>query len=352
MPWDLIHLVLDLIKMPFSELRDFRSWFSNLDNAGLHHLRHLLQLEPSEVLDIQNRLSAPLTIDIPNDPLLEVPMDMMTNPNFLASPTNEQLYSLPDLGGFTDRPGIPAPVFEERAAPWAPGFQTSIIQPNESSFLSLQINRQPPNKTVYQRILKPFPSVMLVGSPDDTSNLFVEAILVRHEDPSNELPTVLDGTKVVRVNGNFAIFKKLKILQTTQQLGCQFAMKFALKTYHGTNFEDVPKAWVISDPIDVYSHTLYLTEKPNSSPTPPTVSEVLPSRGSAGTRVVILGTNFVNSPHLRVSFGDQITAANFHEKGTLICTVPPGLPVGPQVLRVANDSVHFCESNVYFAITD
>lgn len=106
---------------------------------------------------------------------------------------------------------------------------------------------------------------------------------------------------------------------------------------------------MFSESIEVFSHTLYLNDKPNSLPPPPTIAEILPSRGQAGTRVVVLGGNFVNSPHLKASFGEIPVPATFHEKGTLICTVPPGLSVGPVVVRVSNDSTNFCESSVYFA---
>ena len=43
-------------------------------------------------------------------------------------------------------------------------------------------------------------------------------------------------------------------------------------------------------------------------PPPPSVLEVVPSSGPAagGTRIAILGANFINSPQLRVKFGDVV----------------------------------------------
>lgn len=97
---------------------------------------------------------------------------------------------------------------------------------------SLRIAKQPPNQTVYQRILKPPPSVMLVGpgvQSGTVSNYFVETTLVR-SDSDVELGACIDGNKVERVsNGVFAVFKKLKILSTTQQQGTLFRLKFVLK---------------------------------------------------------------------------------------------------------------------------
>jgi hypothetical protein len=46
----------------------------------------------------------------------------------------------------------------------------------------IRIARQPPSKTVYQRILKPFPTVMLLSGQDNDSNLFVEATLLRSDN--------------------------------------------------------------------------------------------------------------------------------------------------------------------------
>jgi hypothetical protein len=125
--------------------------------------------------------------------------------------------------------------------------------------------RQPPSRTVYQRILKPFPSVMLAGGNASdqaaNNNLFVEATLLR-SDSDVELPLCIEGNRIVRIsNGVFATFKKLKILSTSQQQGTLFRIKFTLKRYIGNVFEQLPTGVVISNPIEVFSHTLYLSEK-------------------------------------------------------------------------------------------
>lgn len=139
-------------------------------------------------------------------------------------------------------------------------FSTSV-----SGQYQLRIARQPPGRTVYQRILKPFPAVMLVGGTAHmeapNTNLFVEATLLR-SDSDVELPLCIEGNRIVRIsNGVFATFKKLKILSTSQQQGTLFRLKFVLKRYVGNVFEQIPHAHVISNPIEVFSHTLYLTEK-------------------------------------------------------------------------------------------
>jgi hypothetical protein len=188
-----------------------------------------------------------------------------------------------------------------------PGFSLQQLQPA----LQLRIAKQPPAKTVYQRILKPFPAVMLLGSAaaDTTLNLFVEATLMR-SDSDKELPSVLEGNKVIRISqGVFATFKRLKVLSTSQQQGTLFRLRFVLKRYVANTFEYLPETTILSNPIEVFSHTQYLTSKKGGAPpTPPTVMEILPNIGSSlgGTKVAILGANFVHSPNLKVRFGDVI----------------------------------------------
>jgi hypothetical protein len=102
--------------------------------------------------------------------------------------------------------------------------------------LRLVMAREPPPKTVYQRILKPYPSVMVdiwdpSSSCQDLSslNLFVEVCLLR-ADSDGALPECLEGNRVVRLGtGVFATFTKLKILSTSQQQGTLFRLRFRLK---------------------------------------------------------------------------------------------------------------------------
>jgi len=81
------------------------------------------------------------------------------------------------------------------------------------------------------------------------------------------------------------------------------------------------------------------------------ITEVLPPSGTPGTRLVILGSNFVNGPTLRARFGHTEVTPTFHEKGTLICTVPPRQPgslQGNTLVSVSNDGVRYSESKVFF----
>ncbi len=84
--------------------------------------------------------------------------------------------------------------------------------------------------------------------------------------------------------------------------GTLFRLRFLLKRYVGTVFEIIQGATVISDPIEVFSHTLYLNTNRQDAPSPPVLNECLPTAGPCmgGTRIVLLGSNFVHSPELKV----------------------------------------------------
>eukprot|EP01120_Amphizonella_sp_Union-15-10_P003169 TRINITY_DN1354_c0_g1_i1.p1 TRINITY_DN1354_c0_g1~~TRINITY_DN1354_c0_g1_i1.p1 ORF type:complete len:612 (-),score=110.23 TRINITY_DN1354_c0_g1_i1:173-2008(-) len=225
----------------------------------------------------------------------------------------------------------------------------------DSTEFQLRIVKHPPAKTVYQRILKPFPSIMLLGpgANENSNNLFVEASLLR-SDSDVELPLCLDGNRIIRISGGvFATFKKLKILSTSQQQGTLFRLKFQLKKYVGNVFEILPTVFVTSNPIEVFSHTHYLSERKNASPPPPNVTEILPNHGTCtgNTRVAILGSNFFNSPNLRVRFGDSVVTSTFHESGTLICTTPPCNGERIVKVRVSNDGKDFCQTFATFSFT-
>jgi hypothetical protein len=328
-PWELLHFLIELLKLPFEELCSLQEWISKLPKKQLTLILHLLLLEPSALIEIKRRLDIEITQS----------SNSMNGENDISTPV---LYS----------EGTPMDSISMNSSSGSIPTKISGYISSDPSSYQLRIVRQPPNRTVYQRILKPFPSVMLVGGPSNieqltNSNLFVEATLLR-SDSEVELPLCMEGNRIVRIsNGVFATFKKLKILSTSQQQGTLFRLKFTLKRYIGNVFEQIPSAVAITNPIEVFSHTLYLSDKQEAPP--PVVYEILPPNGKGGTRVVILGTNFVNSPNLKVRFGNTEVTPTFHEQGTLICTVPTILKPEPNGIpvRISNDSISFCETKVF-----
>lgn len=168
----------------------------------------------------------------------------------------------------------------------------------ESSSLELRVLQHPPNQAVYQRILRPFPTVAIMGvsSLGQANNLFVEVSLLKQDEhdaqtfyqgmypckpnsPLEEKKNLIGGQLVQRSEAGSSadtlvvVFRKLKILTTTaQQGGAFFLLKFVLKRYVDNQFETVPNVpCAISDPIEVFSHTLYLKGRPKTnSPSPRT----------------------------------------------------------------------------------
>jgi hypothetical protein len=168
----------------------------------------------------------------------------------------------------------------------------------ESNSLELRVLQHPPNQAVYQRILRPFPTVAVMGvsSLGQANNLFVEVSLLKQDEhdaqafyqgmyackpnsPLEEKKNLIGGQLVQRSEAGSSpdslvvVFRKLKILTTTaQQGGAFFLLKFVLKRYVDNQFETVPNVTcAISDPIEVFSHTLYLKGRPKTnSPSPRT----------------------------------------------------------------------------------
>eukprot|EP01117_Protostelium_nocturnum_P010524 TRINITY_DN3790_c0_g1_i1.p1 TRINITY_DN3790_c0_g1~~TRINITY_DN3790_c0_g1_i1.p1 ORF type:complete len:537 (-),score=172.27 TRINITY_DN3790_c0_g1_i1:220-1830(-) len=344
-PWEMLHFIIELLKLPWEELSNFREWFSTLAKRHLLVLIHILNVEPAGLLSLKQRFDsiAPpqLTPELENqDYTISSQMAAEEFSSFGNEVTLNQ-----NQGGWDE--SVPNANGTGNIAPAKSTLGSSSDQVTQ---FQLRIARQPPSRTVYQRILKPFPSVMLIGGNADTinNNLFVEASLMR-SDSDVELPTCIEGNRIIRIsNGVFATFKKLKILSTSQQQGTLFRLKFALKRYVGNVFEQLSPAVAVTNPIEVFSHTLYLSERPELTPAPPIIHEILPTTGIVASRTVILGVNFVNSPTLKVRLGEYEVPVSFHEQGTLVCTIPALPRTGTFPVRVSNDGTNYCETKVFF----
>eukprot|EP01089_Gocevia_fonbrunei_P007670 TRINITY_DN188_c0_g1_i2.p1 TRINITY_DN188_c0_g1~~TRINITY_DN188_c0_g1_i2.p1 ORF type:complete len:487 (+),score=64.81 TRINITY_DN188_c0_g1_i2:436-1896(+) len=412
-PWEILHLLIELLKLPIDELFSFQAWISALPQAHMHILIYLLQIESATLLAIKQKIATSPNISltssgsrIPNfqngltqQPAVQTKKRKAEDDLHLTLSIEEELEQIGSSGGFSlEMEGLdlnkssgnlsplsssdmmlddtPVDFEPPSPSPSQNGMNTTsftsqlfpnttykAISPSPEAVPSkaivaalppqpkfkIRIARQPPAKTVYQRILKPFPSIMLESGHDAESNLFIEAELLR-SDTDAELHQCLDGVKIVRISdGTFACFKRLKILSTSQQQGTLFRLRFTLKRYQGTSFEGVDGCSIISNPIEVFSHTQYLNDKQDAPP-PPVVTEVLPSTGgcAGGTRIVILGSNFINNPKLKVRFGDVVVPATFHEGGTLIVVTPPRTRSRVPV-SVTNDDVNFCETSCFFS---
>eukprot|EP01119_Soliformovum_irregulare_P015772 TRINITY_DN4494_c0_g1_i1.p1 TRINITY_DN4494_c0_g1~~TRINITY_DN4494_c0_g1_i1.p1 ORF type:complete len:326 (-),score=84.37 TRINITY_DN4494_c0_g1_i1:265-1242(-) len=228
----------------------------------------------------------------------------------------------------------------------------------DSSFgpLELRVLQQPPNQAVYQRILRPFPTVAVLGvsSLGQNNNLFVEVSLLKQDEhdaqtfyqgvypisksnsPLEEKKNLIGGQLVQRSEAGSSpdslvvVFRKLKILTTTaQQGGAFFLLKFVLKRYVDNSFETVPNVTcAISDPIEVFSHTLYLKGRPKTnSPSPRTAKRnasraVKPEAGSGDNAAIAAATVLMNA---RAQANGQSTPTVVPEMSMSTNPSPPAL---------------------------
>ena len=250
--------------------------------------------------------------------------------------------------------------------------------------LSLRIVDQPPEKSVYKRNLKPNPTVHVVGRPTTLApedELYLMPKLIRC-DTQQEVPDKLSGHAPIKVSaGSITAFRRIKVLITSHQLDeTLFALRFELlRMRHGQLQEVV--CFVQSTPMAIVSHSTLMKTRtsacspPDISPSPPSpprsharssvattaaiappvILEICPSYGSTagGTKVAIIGQNFVEGPTARVKVAESyIVEPRFHDTGTLICTIPKHICTGEVEIRVSNDSTRWSETSMKFVYID
>uniref|UniRef100_A0A7S4P0S2 IPT/TIG domain-containing protein n=1 Tax=Paramoeba aestuarina TaxID=180227 RepID=A0A7S4P0S2_9EUKA len=222
----------------------------------------------------------------------------------------------------------------------------------------------------------PRPSLMLKG--DDSgfrSQLFVVPVLANY-DTGELLANQLLGAKALPiVTGKKITFNALKIIKTSIQLGnIRPCIQFELRRYDRDSNQKGPfdlLHWVRSEPMHVVSHsTLCKIAPPTGSsavpsssssllqfeqPAPmslgrqspssmvvslsPTLTDVIPETADwrGGTRIAILGENFVDNPSkARVRFGSTQVVPEILGPRTLICFAPRH-PLGQVPMSVSFD---------------
>lgn len=270
-------------------------------------------------------------------------------------------------------------------------------QPQQQSQLQLTIIEQPPERCVYKRNIKPGPTVVVSGgTTNDLTSLAVAILLYRCDTNTNESRNLSGHTPIDVTPSRVVVFRRLKILSTSHQLSeTLFVLRFELRRYHngpiGVGDYEVLNV-ATSTPINVVSHSTQLrTLSATSVPSPMsssgssnsatnqqnggdqqdsaqgigagkrpheavgavTVSEIIPASGACrgGTRVAILGSNFSNSPGMRVLFGNVEVVPTFYAQGTITCVTPEHSP-GVVPVRVCNIPKCWSDSSVSFTYED
>eukprot|EP01130_Rhizamoeba_saxonica_P016228 TRINITY_DN7467_c0_g1_i1.p1 TRINITY_DN7467_c0_g1~~TRINITY_DN7467_c0_g1_i1.p1 ORF type:complete len:451 (-),score=71.96 TRINITY_DN7467_c0_g1_i1:40-1392(-) len=215
----------------------------------------------------------------------------------------------------------------------------------------LSVYVQPKAKVVYRRIVKPSPVIRLTKNTNKNERLYLDVTLVRSDN--YEPISCIKGGGPHPISNGECVFKKLQITQTSKSKNCKFLFRFQLLKHENNNYHPVGNVSIFSRSIEVFSHSNYISKESSTPPPPPMVSCIIPEYGSyvGGTRCVLLGVNFVESTKLRVSFGETIVAATYHEENTLIVHTPPCLGTSPVLIRATNDATHYCDSSLYFTYT-
>jgi ankyrin repeat protein len=182
------------------------------------------------------------------------------------------------------------------------------------------------------------------------------------------MPTLNGATPNKTTVGRLVPFKKLKVNITShQEGGALFCLRFEARRYTSqTEYEVVHS--IQSNPMAVLSHSTQLKARKfllplflfpvivpdlpfplSATSLPPCIQEVVPGSGSVngGTKVAIIGSNFIDTPSVRVRFDSTDVVPTFHSGGTLICTTPQHAPATVTVI-VSNDAVRWSDTSAKF----
>lgn len=139
-----------------------------------------------------------------------------------------------------------------------------VLKPNSEHY-RLVILTQPPRQAVYRRLLKPAPVVAVEPRPPENEQVDKFCVRVSVLTSSNSSTegkqTSLEGTTTLAFaySESSVTFKKLKFLLTSRQTNCLFRLRFTLHRWAGGAVEELPEASVVSDLIEVFSHSSYLS---------------------------------------------------------------------------------------------
>ena len=253
--------------------------------------------------------------------------------------------------------------------------EDEMMTDEEDSFsesFSLSILEQPPERTVYKRCLKPNPTIFVKSNQKPVlhsgETLCIVPSLYRFD--TNQPVLFLTGNSAAATSvGSSVCFKRLKVTKTSKQLDdTLFYLRFELRKTDGHKQSEA-LAYVHTKPFFVVSHSsllqarkyyYYFTNYNNllilkniATPSTAKINEIVPATGTTkgGTRVVILGSNFEDTPTLIVKFDNIIVTPEFHGPGTLICVTPCHHP-GQVEVKVGTDPKELSSSVGSFTFED
>jgi len=234
------------------------------------------------------------------------------------------------------------------AAPMASAF-------NEAGTHGMAFVDEPDEAVVYRRNVKAHPTLQVTVPAAARADYVVTVVLVRCDINSELADKIESGGEELSVKGGSVSFKKIKIAITSHQTSeTMFALRF--KLVHRTT--RAVEAMIQSRPFIVVSHTSQVSGVKRSNAeivdiAVPAVQECIPPSGpaSGGTRIALLGGDFVESPSLVVRFGNTIVPASMRSAGTLLLRAPPH-EQGAVEVRVSNDNSSWSATAATFVFED
>jgi len=210
---------------------------------------------------------------------------------------------------------------------------------SETEAYALSLTNAPNPCIVYQRIVKPFPTVTVSNNLQNNGEYFIDVDFL--DNKNEEITEFLGGTKRMSLQGRLGsvTFRKLKVLVTSQQRGSLLRLRFTLKQVSAAG--SVPLASVTSLPIEVVSHTQYLKKEEeeaasvNTRPAPQ-VEHVVPSAAKPDSPIAIVGSGLQGC---QVYFNDVEAVPVFQNASAIVVNVPGALCGQGIPLRVAAANV-------------
>lgn len=353
--------LLDIVRLALSDTFRLASLLRCLKPVQVLQLTALRQMEQYDIMRLYTSMSnatanagsVPVPLQFPPPGLPLAPPRMVASQH-----QHQQLSSVPIVGAAaassssSSTAAASSSSSRHRAAA-APA--PSVGGSNAAGTHTLTFVDEPDEAVVYRRNVKQHPVLRVTCPVAEAAHYVVTLDLVRCDTNEEVTHMIESGREDQSVSGGVVSFKKIKISTTSHQLGeSMFALRFKL-THRRTR---VVEAQVQSRPFVVVSHSSQISsvrrENQEQLLIPvPAVQECIPPAGPTvgGTRIALLGSDFVSSPALCVRFGNTVVPASMRSAGTLLLRTPAH-EYGAVEVRVSNDNASWSSTTTTFVFED
>ena len=358
-----------VMRLPLSDALCLANVLRRLKPVQLKQLGQLRQFDATDVMRLYTALAhatAQSTAAIampfplaPSLPLAPPPMSVAGRPRELLPP--QQAAAVAAAAAATTAAVAAAPHAAVAAAAAAGAASSSSSSSsaaaathgarNAAGTHALTIVEEPDEAVVYRRNVKQHPTLQVTLPAGVAAQYVVTVDLVRCDTNVEVTDKIESGGEDQGCKGGVVAFKKIKIAITSHQTSeTLFALRFKLRHRETRKIEAV----VQSRPFQIVSHTSQIsgvkrTLNETVEIAVPAVQECIPPSGPAkgGTRIALLGGDFVGSPALTVRFGNTVVPASMRSTGTLLLHAPAH-EQGAVEVRVSNDNSNWSATATTF----